>query len=257
MTDEEDPASDHLIQATMNSFKIIDALMEIGGEGGVTEISQAANISTSSAHKHLRTLQEHGFVKKNGKSYSLGLRFLDIGGFVRRQYPGSRTIKLTIQKLAEKTDRNVFFTVEEGGRAIALYREVGRNSVPMRSRVGTYFYMNQVAGGKAILAEYPESRVNSIIEQHGLPPATPNTITDREELMDELERVRDRGYATTVNETTEGVQSIAVPVTQPDGKILGACAVSGPIHRMEDPDDDNLQLLRSMVNELELSITYS
>lgn len=257
MTDEEETTSDQLIQATMNSFKIIDALVEIGGEGGVTEISQAADISTSSAHKHLRTLREQGFVKKNGKSYSIGLRFLDIGGFARRRYPGSRTIKLSIQELAEKTDKNAFFTVEERGRAIALYREVGRNSVPMRSRVGTYFYMNQVAGGKAILAEYPESRVNSIIERHGLPPATPSTITDREELMNELEQVRDQGYATTVNETTEGVRSIAVPVTQPDGKILGACAISGPIHRMKDPDDDYLNLLRSMVNELELSITYS
>ncbi|THE66124.1 IclR family transcriptional regulator [Salinadaptatus halalkaliphilus] len=257
MTPPDDTKPSPLIQATANSLTIIGALVEIGGSGGVTEISQATDISTSSVHKHLRTLQEYDFVEKDGQTYSLGLQFLDIGGFVRSKYPGSREIKLHMQELAQRTDKNAFFTVEENGRAVVLYREVGRNGVPMRSRVGTRFYMNQAAGGLAILAEYSTDRIDEIIDRHGLPPATPETITDRDQLLTELERTRERGYAMTVGETTEGVQSIAVPVTQPENKIIGACAVSGPIHRMGDPDEDLLQLLRSMTNELELSITYS
>ena len=257
MPNEETDRSNRLIQATSTSTRVIDALIEIGGEGGVTEISDTAGLSTSSVHKHLSTLREHGFVVKNGQSYSLSLRFLDIGGFVRNNHPGAREIKLHIQELAQKTDQNAFFTIEEGGRAVVLYREVGRNGVPMRSRIGTHFYMNQAAGGMAILAEYSDSRVKEIIDQHGLPPATEKTITDRDVLLEELDEIRERGYAMTVGETTEGVQSIAVPVTLPEEEIVGACVVSGPIHRMGDPDDELLQYLRSMTNELELSITYS
>ncbi|WP_083912458.1 IclR family transcriptional regulator [Natronolimnohabitans innermongolicus] len=257
MPTEETNRSDRLIQATSTSVAVIDALIEIGGEGGVTEISDAAELSTSSVHKHLNTLRESDFIVKNGKTYSLSLRFLDIGGFIRNNHPGSREIKLHIQEMAQQTNHNVFFTVEENGRAVVLYREVGRNGVPMRSRIGTRFYMNQAAGGIAILAEYPDSRVEAIIERHGLPPATEKTMTDRDVLMEELDRVRERGYAMTVGETTEGVQSIAVPVTLPEEEIIGACAVSGPIHRMGDPDEELLQYLRTMTNELELNITYS
>ncbi len=62
--------------------------------------------------------------------------------------------------------------------------------------------MHQVAGGKAILAEYSRERVEGIIEQHGLPATTEYTITDPETLFQELEDIRKRGYATTIEEST-------------------------------------------------------
>lgn len=247
------------VQAVNNSIKILEAMRELGGSGGITEIANAVNISKSSIHKHLVTLTEHGFVTKEDNQYSLGLQFLNIGSFVREQYTGSAYIKQKIREVAIETNEIAFFSIEEDGRPIILFREVGYEGVPTRSRVGMRLYLHQIAAGKAILSTYSEEQVRQIVDKHGLPAATSETITDFDELMADLEETRERGYSLSVGEATEGLQAVGVPVTLPGGDVLGGCAVAGPIHRMEGKKstEDIPKLLHSVANELELSIAHS
>jgi len=254
-TDKHD--STRSIRSVSNSLELIEALAKTGRGIGVTELSSRVSLSASSVHKHLQTLHEHGFVyKKNGKYY-LGLKFLEIGGRIRGEYMGSTEIKSHLQELAHQTDRNSYFTVEERGRPIIIFREVGRKGVPLSARIGTQYYMHQIAGGKAILAEYPEDRVDEIIDQHGLPAATENSITDPDVLKEELTEIKDRGYAVTTAESTSGVQAIATAVTHPQEGVIGACALGGPVHQMNGQTEDLVHILQSTVNELELTIAYS
>lgn len=247
------------VQAVENSLKIVEAMMKLGGAGGITEIAGAVDMSKSSIHKHLATLREKGFVTKDGDRYRLGLRFLEIGSFVRERYSGMEHIKQKIREIAIETDEIAFFSIEENGRPTILFREVGHKGVPTRSRVGMRLYLHQIAAGKAILSTYSEEEVETVIEKHGLPEATPQTITNFDELMADLKRTRERGYSLSVGEATEGLQAVGVPVTLPSGKVLGGCAVAGPIHRMagEKSEEEISKLLHSVANELELRIAHS
>jgi DNA-binding IclR family transcriptional regulator len=97
--------------------------------------------------------------------------------------------------------------------------------------VGERMYLHTTAAGKAILAEYPEERVDFIVDRTGLPRQTDRTITSREALKRELDGIRQRGYALNRGEDQEGVYAIGQVARKPSGAVLGAISVAGPTYR--------------------------
>jgi DNA-binding IclR family transcriptional regulator len=245
------------VKAVDTTFAIVKSLRTLDG-GKVTEIVEETGLSKGAVYKHLSTLQEHDFVVKDGSEYALGFRFLDYGGWLRSNYTGSGIIKPQIQELAEETNEVAMFAIQENARIVTLFRENGNQGVFTRTRLGRRMYPSQTAGGKAILSQLPDEEVRSILDTTGLPKETENTITDEAKLFEELETVRERGYAFNREESTKGLVAVAVPLV-PGDTVLGACSVAGPRHRMGDErlNEEIVDMLLSVVNELELNITHS
>lgn len=246
------------IKSDETLFTIIDALYE-DDEATLAEIAEACDVSKSTVHRHLATLANNGYVTKQNNRYSLGYRFLDLGGHVRNRDPFHKRIKSTIQTIADETGEFVSYVVEEDGIGTYLYAEMGSKGVKNDVRIGRQVYLHQSAAGKAILANMPTKRVRTIIDDHGLPARTEYTVTDRETLMDDLEQIRRRGYAYALKEHTEGLLAIGVPVHYPDGSLAGGILIAGPTHRMDDPrlEKELPQMLKGTVREFELNISYS
>lgn len=245
------------IQSVENSHAVTEALQELG-TATVTEVADRAGLSKGGAYKHLKTLCEGEFVVREGTEYRLGLRFLDIGGQIRYTHPGSQIIKNRMQELAEETGETSIYTVLDDTRTTTLFRETGSRGVSTRTRIGKRLYPHETAAGKCILSQLPEEEVDRIVEAVGLPQVTENTITDREAFAEELATVRKQGYAYNLGESVEGLIAMSVPLV-PNGKVLGACSVTGPYHRMKgDPLNDEIaETLLSFTNELELNIAHS
>lgn len=254
----EEEEIDAPIKSLGTAFRVVSALKQ-NGSSGVTEIAAETGLSKSAVHKHLTTLVAHGYAVKEGDRYRLSLKFLDLGGYVRDQFPSTSIIKTKVQELAVETGEVAQCMTEQRGKSVVLYREAGTNGVPSRTRPGTQMYLHQTASGKAILSKLPIERVDQIIDRHGLPRATEATITDRDALVEELETIRERGVAYNVGESTRGLYAVAAPMTKPDGTVLGAIVVSGPNHRMRGSpmDEEYPGLLLSLVNEIELNIAHS
>jgi len=136
---------------------------------------------------------------------------------------------------------------------------VSHGGVYSRGRVGRRFYMHQTAAGKALLSQFSDQWVREILDRHGLPASTPQTVDDEEALFEELDEIRERGIAFNDEESTEGLRAVGVPVAGPDGDVLGAFAVAGPTHRIEGDrfDSEIPDVIRSVVNELELNLAYA
>nr|WP_244257329.1 IclR family transcriptional regulator C-terminal domain-containing protein [Halomicrobium sp. IBSBa] len=131
-----------------------------------------------------------------------------------------------------------------------------------RTRGGEYRHeltANSTALGNAILAHLPEDRVDEIIEQHGLPEMTENTITERDELFERLKRVRTEGVAFDDEARVKGLRCVAVPIVNNDDVVEGAISVSGPTSRLQgDRFRSKLPAkLKSVANVIELNITYT
>jgi len=248
----------NVIKSVETSIRIIECLQE-HGVSKVGEIAEATGSSKGNVCKHLATLEKHGFAEKTSDGYELGLRYLDLGGFVRNNRQDSHVIKPKIRELAEITGEVAQFAVEHRGRSVMIYRETGNQGVSTRTRVGRYLPVHQVASGKAILAYLPRERVEAIIETHGLPAETKNTITDKQALFNELEEIKENKIATNDAESTDGLYAIASPITMSDGELVGACSVSGPSHRIrnEEKIEEITDTLLSFVNEIELNLKYS
>ncbi len=254
---EREPGSP-TIKSVETSLAIVDELQARDG-AGVSELAEATGKSKGTVHKHLITLLKHDYVVKEGDTYRIGLRFLDVGGYALHQVEGLQYIEPKVRELADLTGETVQFSIEQRGRSVVLDRKAGQKGVFSRARIGKRFYMHQVAGGKVILANLPDERVREIVARHGLPAATDETITSEAELFEELEAIRERGYAFNIDESTRGLRAVGVPLTGPEGAVIGAFAVAGPSHRMrgERFESEIPDTTRSVINELELNLAHS
>lgn len=219
------------VKATARTLEIVKALKQPGW-AGVTELAERLDTSKSVVHNHLSTLEEHDYVVKTEEGYSLGLRFLEMGGYRRNKMMLYRMGKPEVDALAEETGELVNIAVEEHRKCVYLYRSRGSQSVHLDIHAGERAALNTTALGKSILAFMSDDRVNRIVEDEPLPAKTQHSVTDAEELYEELARTRERGYAIDDEEQLKGLRCVSAPIRQNDS-VTGAISVSAPTSRLK------------------------
>ena len=237
-------------------FDIIELLRELDG-AGVTELAQQLDVAKSTVHGHLTTMREYRFVVKRGQQYYLGLGFFDYGQYVRGQLDIFRSGMLAVDRLEKETGEMSWLITHEGGKAMYVYGRGGENDININTILGTWVHMHCNSGGKAILAHLPRSETDRIIDQHGLPKRTGNTITSRSELHEELAQIREQGYALNLSEDLEGIHAIGIPLLF-EGEIQGALSIAGPAHRLPKArcEGEVLDQLQAATNEIEMNLAY-
>lgn len=236
----------------------IVAHLRDAGRTSVTEIADATDCAKSTAHRHLETLVAEEYVVRDGDEYALGLKFLEHGELARSRDPRYALAAEKVQAVAEETDERAQLIVEEHGRGVYVHRATGENAVDVNTHLGKRVPLHASAAGLSILSELPTERVEAIMDERGLPARTPETITDRETLFEELEVVRDRGYSFNDQGFVNGLRAVGVPITGRDDAVVGGLSVAGPINRFRgDRFREELpSLLLGVANELELKIAY-
>lgn len=225
-----DQSSASRVNATETSLEIVEALVELNG-ATLTELADHVKMNKSTAYNHLQTLLNLGYVV-HGDEYEVGLKFLRIGEYARAKREILKVGKTEVDKLAESTGELANLVVAEHGEGVFLYRSQGDEAVHMDTHVGRRVPLHTTAFGKAIMTHLPETEVENIIESKGLNSETPNTITDQDELYNEFETIRRKGYAFDDEERIQGLRCVAAPVIV-EGDVHGAISVSGPKDRMK------------------------
>lgn len=253
----ESEAGGDRVKSVGTLFEILEHIHN-NGPTGVTELSRELGLSKGGIHRYLRTLVEQGYALNDGGTYDLGLRFLTLGGHVRQSFPHSELIGEKVAELAAETGQRGQFLAEEHGYGVYLYRERGTQAANFEAVTGKIVHLHTTAAGKAILAHLPEDDVQEIIETHGLPAETENSITEPAELFAALKTVREAGYAVNREEHLVGLHAVGVPVFDADEEILGGLSVSGPSHRIEEllTEEAVQGAVLSVAEETELEIKY-
>jgi IclR family transcriptional regulator, acetate operon repressor len=244
------------VKSTDTLFEIIATLQSMNG-ATLAELADELEYAKSTIHSHLVTLEYNEYVVQTDDKYKLGLKFLEHGMFVKNTYELARIGKPILEHLADETNEVSWLIVEEHGKAVYLDKAMGEKAIQTHASVGGRAQLHHLATGKLILAYLPDKRVDEIVDRYGLPKLTPHTITDRDELNAELERIREDGVAVNDRETVVGLRAIAAPVLGKE-TIYGAISVSGPANRLtiERCHDDVKPLLLEATNELELKLQY-
>lgn len=227
-----DESPTRTIGAVENSCRIIECLHALGG-ARIRELSKHLDISKGAIHTHLATLRENGYVVQDGNKYRTSLRFLEIGEAARNRTEIVQAEKDNLRKLAEETNTRVQLAREEFGMTIVVKIVSSEETVEPSTRIGDREYLHYTAAGKAVLAHLPRDRVEEIVDRHGLPARTRNTITDRETLFEELEEIEERGVAFNDEEKIQGLRAVGAPILTDDGRVLGAVSASAPINEMK------------------------
>ncbi|SFC29197.1 transcriptional regulator, IclR family [Halobiforma haloterrestris] len=251
------PGSDG-IQAVDRAFDIVESLNDLDG-AGVSELADHVDLPKSTVHNHLKTLERAEYVVRDGDEYRTSLKFLQLSETARTQQELYRVARSEVDQLAEKTGEISALMTEEHGRGVFLYRSRGSEAARIDTCVGDRVPIHCTALGKAILAFLPEGRRTEIIDRHGLSAVSPNTITDREVLAEELESVREERIAYDDEERLNGLRSVAAPILDGSGSVIGSISVAGPTHRMRGDRFETAvpETVLGIANVIELNLEHS
>lgn len=245
------------IKSVETAFRIIEAIRTLDG-AGPSEVSDHLGMPKSTVHDHLQTLNRTNFIVSDGQTYRIGTRFLDYGGYARKRMKIFQVAEAEIQKLALETGQHANLMIEDDGMGVFLYKAIGEHAVQLDTYEGMRVHLQTTSLGKAILAFLPEARVEWILDRHGFPAITQNTVTDEATLHKELETIRERGYASDDEERVRGMRCIGAPIIHDEG-VVGAVSVSGPTSFMQGDrfTDEIPQLVQGTANVIEVNLAYS
>jgi DNA-binding IclR family transcriptional regulator len=233
MTDNRTPRR---IQSVQTAFKILEILRNKQG-ASVTEVANEIDKSAGTVHTYLATMEDEGYVKNEDGVYQVGLFALPLGEYVRSQSQLYAAGKPVVDKLTQETGEAGHLVVESHGREILLYEQFGPDAVgeDIYTRIKGYPQQNLhcSAASKAILAHLDQSHRDRILSDYELISRTSNTITDEAVLRDELQQIRNKGFASNDEEQIMGVRAVAAPIIYND-TVSGAISISAPKSRMQD-----------------------
>lgn len=250
------PQQNNTLSSVDNVFDIIEHI-RVEDRVTVTELASDFGMPKSTVQMYLNTLYANGLVVKRDGAYQLSLQFLKLGVATLWNEPLVPIVRPKVDELAAETGELAACFVEERNEAVYVYGTRGERAISTDMSVGDRSELHWTASGKAMLAHLPEERRRKILDGP-LEAKTDHTITDPRDLRAELDRIHERGYACSEQESVEGVTVVAAPILR-DGEALGAINVAGPANRfVGDYFERELpELVTGVANEIELNLTYS
>lgn len=206
------------VQSVRTSFEILNTIQNLG-RATPSDLAEELSLSKSSVHNYLATLETEGYVVNERRSYRLGLRFLTHGIAAKKTLNVQKPIVSALESISTNLGYPTWWVAEELGRGIFLEGEIPEGQTQTYGGTGTRSYLHTHALGKAILAASPEEYIEQIIERYGLPDQTSRTTSDRDELFDEIEEIRDRGFAISDGEAVLGILSVGVAFRDNEDRV--------------------------------------
>ncbi|WP_336135199.1 IclR family transcriptional regulator [Natronomonas amylolytica] len=205
------------VKSVRTVFELIDRLQALGG-ATPAQLTEELDLSKSSVHNYLATLEMEGYVVNDDGTYRLGLRFLTHGVAARNMAGIEGPIGSTVEAIAAELSQPTWWVTEEAGRGYFIESAIPADASSIYGSVGKRSYLHTHALGKAALALASEEYVERVADHHGLPQQTRRTTTDVDALLSELTAIRERGYAISEGEAVLGVLSVGVGLEDATGR---------------------------------------
>jgi IclR family transcriptional regulator, pca regulon regulatory protein len=202
---------------------------------GVSELAQEVGLNRSTTHRYISTLATLGYLQQDvaTRKYRLGPRVLDLG-FSAINSMELREISVPhLQQLSDETGHTVNMAVLDGADIVYIERcrssRQGQREIDLNLHVGSRLPAYCTSMGKVLLAFLPAEEQRAVLDEVEFTQRGPNTLTERETLLAELDRVRTAGLAVNNEELAYGLRSIAAPVRSQKGEALAAINIA--VHR--------------------------
>lgn len=195
----------------------------------LTELSERLLMSKSTVHRLLSSLEQVGFIEKEGQhiGYRLGVRLFELGSLVQNRMHLRQIALHPMTELVDRTDETAFLTVLDGMRALCIERIEGNHVQVLALNLGGTLPLHVGAGPRVLLAYAPPETREEYLAHQELRRFTPHTITDPSALRADMAQVRQQGYALSEEDVTIGVAALGVPLFDHTGGVIGALSLSG------------------------------
>ena len=242
-------------KSAARTIDIIELFSKRGKPLTLTEISKTLGIPKTSAFDIIYTLLGKNILEyenKKFKTFQLGLRLFEVTLLALGKTDLHRVARPHLDQLIEKTGETVYLAVENNDEVVYLDKAEGTSAVRFAAELGTRKPIYCTGLGKAILAAHTDAKVREIIKRNRLTPITENTIITYDELLEELEAIRERGYAIDNQECVKGIFCVAAPIYGTSDKPIAAISIATSVSSM---DAGKLERLGVLIPETALQIS--
>ncbi|CAO3437301.1 IclR family transcriptional regulator [Azospirillum endophyticum] len=217
------------------ALMLLSVLADAGGEVTVKYVSEAMQLSPSTAHRLLHLMKDEGYVEAvpHNRTYVVGPMFYRVAAKVVGSVSPVTMARPVVEALAERFDETVLFGLYLRTEQAMSFAARADGSQRLRYQIDIDKPLSLVwgASGKAILAHLPKATIAAILSREGASPATGRPAPGIDQLMAELEAIRARGHAVSESEKLPDARGIAAPVFSASG-VCGCLCLTSPKQRI-------------------------
>ncbi|MBO8165209.1 MAG: IclR family transcriptional regulator [Brevibacillus sp.] len=216
------------VRAVERALDILLCFTETG-ELGLSEIANRINLHKSTVHRLLASLEGKGFVVRDPhtEKYRLGFRIWELSASMSRSDDPAQILLPEMERLRDLVGETVSLYVRDGKERIRIQAVQSNQAIRRVAPVGARMPLAVGASSKVLVAYADEETQREILSD----PDWPDTV-DRAKYIEQLEQIRQLGYATSMEEREAGAAAVSAPIFDRFGKIVAALAVSGPSNRL-------------------------
>jgi IclR family transcriptional regulator, KDG regulon repressor len=211
--------------------RALDILLCFVDEGslGMMEIAERTGLNKSTVFRLLATLEGKGFVKRDAETdkYQLGFRIWELATSLNQSDEPAVLFLPEMERLRDELDETVSLYLRIGKERIRIQAVESKQAIRRVAPVGARMPLSVGASSKVLMAYAGEEDVQELLAD----PSWPDNV-DRGVFQEQLKRIREDGYAISVEEREAGTAAVSVPIFSRQGRLVAALAVSGPVSRM-------------------------
>ncbi len=224
------------VQSVDRAFAVLRAVAT--GGGGVSDIARRTGLAVSTTARLLGTLEAQGAVTREdpGPTYRIGPAVSDLAATADPAAGLVGRARAHLEMLVADVGESAGISIAAGARAVLYLDQVdGDQDVTLRDWTGEQLPLHVVSSGIVVLADRTDAAVRAYARE-GLERFTDRTVTRAAELRRRVAAARADGHAWTVEEYSVGITSVAAPIRDGDGALVGALHVHGPSYRLQPGD---------------------
>jgi len=217
-----------MISSVLKAIEVLEAFSPEEPFLSLAELSEKLGYPKSTIHTILKTLESKRYIEKSQTGvYSLGLAVIPMTQAVRVNVELRDRAAPFLRELGNFCGESIYLAIKDGDTILYIYAIESSNRLLARTAVGERTQMHFTSVGKAILAFLPSEEVEAIVDRQGMPKTTEYSISSKEMLFKDLERIRENGYSVDDAEHEKDTYCLGAPIFDHTGKVIGACSISG------------------------------
>lgn len=233
----DDGRSRHSVQSVERAFAVLRSFTAERPVQGVSEIATALGLNRTTVHRLLATLESCGAVHRDPIShrYTISAGVLQFANVFHQMSNVRDVAHQAMVRLRDATGQTAALHLREGSERVTISQVESNQDLRMTYRdLGMPQPLHLGAPGKAILAHLEPDEIDEYLTHRHLVAFTEYSITNPVRLRADLEKIRCNGYSLSRQERRPGVVSVAAPLFDNSGLVIGAMNVCGPVHRISE-----------------------
>jgi IclR family transcriptional regulator, pca regulon regulatory protein len=218
----------------------------------LSEVANLTSMPAATARRCLMTLEELGYVMRNGRQFLLRPKVLELGAAYIDSMNIDFLTKTHLEELARNTGDSAALCVLDGADIVYVARTSIRTLMRLEAHVGSRFPAYATSVGRVLLAGQDAAALKRYLETTKFEPLTRFTVTDAEQLRRAIEKCRRNGYSAVKDELDYGVVALAVPVHDRQGRVVAALNSSSHSARITVARlvEERLDMLRAVSSQI-------